>query len=235
MSKTQKHLTVFSIVVVLTFLLMYFQFSYTQIGTTGSLLVASFMAGLTVILGLITYVIQHYRQREAYATKQKSSENMATEQSREIEIDVPFELAFDMVLAALDTLNKQPIPKTLTGIPSKQILKIHQTDRRMGRIKAGLRAKTIGIQDIIDFSRIEIQLQRLDSQSTRIKIDSRPTNPLEMMDLGRHTHYVNHLALYLRKESQQQRAMRNLVDSKRENVRQLGQQKEEASEEMKKD
>lgn len=82
----------------------------------------------------------------------------------------------------------------------------------MGRIEAGLRAKTIGVQDIVDFSRVNIQLQRLDGATTQIHINSRPNILGEVYDMGRHTHYVNQIALYLRQQSQQYTAENNLGD-----------------------
>lgn len=213
MSKVQKNVSIFAFAIVFTFIVMYLMFSAVTASAIGGLLAGSFMAALTLVLGLISFAIAHQRQKNAFAGKQKSSDNMDVHQTRHIEIDLPLELAYDIALESLETLDGDNIPKTTTGIPSKQSLKIHKADSGMGRIEAGLRAKTAGIQDFIDFSRINIQLQRIDSQTTRLEIESRPANPIETHDLGRNTHYVNHLALAIRKASRDYLAEDNLQDN----------------------
>lgn len=212
MSQSQKNVGVFTFALIFTFIAMYVMFSATWAGTAGGLLAASVMTGFTLIAGLLTLALQQYRQKAAFASKQKSTDDMASHQSRTIEIDLPFEQAFDSAGEALHNLDGEAIPATFTGIPGKQILKIHKENRDIGRIEAGLRAKTAGIQDFIDFSRIEIQLQRINENTTRLQIDSRPTNPLEGFDLGRHTHYVNQLALSIRQMSHEALAEARLTD-----------------------
>lgn len=218
MSNIQKNISVFSFAIIFTFIAMYLMFSATWVGAAGGLLAASFMSGLTLILGLITMAIQHQRNKNAFSNKQKTVDDMEVEQSRTIEIDLPFSMAFDIAIEALETLDGENIPKTLTGIPSKQAVKIHKADSGIGRIEAGLRAKTVGIQDFLDFSRIDIQLQRIDKNTTRLQIESRPSSSLEMYDLGRHTHYVNHLALTIRKVSQDYSAEENLGEKSEDSI-----------------
>ena len=213
MSNVQKNVSIFAFAIVFIFIVMYLMFASVTASAIGGLLAGSFMAALTLVMGLISLAIAHQRQKNAFAQKQKSSDNMDVHQTRHIEIDLPLELAYDIALEALESLDGENIPKTVTGIPSKQSLKIHKADSGIGRIEAGLRAKTAGIQDFFDFSRINIQLQRLDNNSTRLEIESRPANPIETYDLGRNTHYVNHLALAIRKASREQAASNNLVDS----------------------
>jgi hypothetical protein len=66
----------------------------------------------------------------------------------------------------------------------------------------------------MDLSRITIQVQRLDAQTSRVSIDCRPPSGVgnlnAVYDLGRNLHYANHLALYLRRESQQTAAVERL-------------------------
>lgn len=212
MSQTRKNISMLTIAVILTFTLFYLMFSATWVGATGGIMAATFMAGLTAILGFISYSIQYQRQKSALASKHKSVDNSASYQTRTIEIDSPFEQAFNIALDALETLDGQAIPRTRTGIPIKQTLKIHKADADMGRIEASLQAKTLGIQDFTSFSTIHIQLQRLDPQTTRLQIDSAPTSSLETLDLGRHTHYVNMLARTIRLASQELSAEANLTD-----------------------
>lgn len=212
MSRIQKNTALFAGAIVLTFIAMYVQLMLVGWGTTASTAIAGGFAAFTLLLGLLVYGIQHQRHKAAFQHKQKATDNTDVKQSRTVEIDLPLSDAFDLALDALHSLDGEYIPKTLLGIRSRQILKIHHTDRDIGHIKAGLRAKTIGIPDIVDFSRIEIHLQRIDDHTTRLRIDSQPTNPLEVYDMARHTHYVNHLAVYLRRESDLQRASTRLED-----------------------
>ncbi len=212
MSQTRKNFSIFTLAIVLTFILFYLMFSATWVGATGGLLAGSFMAGLTALLGLVSYGIQYQRQKSALASKHKSVDDNASHQTRTIEIDTPFKQAFTIALDTLKTLDGQDIPKTRTGIPSKQRLKIRTSDAEIGRIEAGLQAKTLGIQDFTDFSTIHIQLQRLDTHTTRLQIDSAPTSSLETLDLGRHTHYVNLLARNIRLASQELLAEAHLTD-----------------------
>lgn len=213
MSNVQRNIGVFIGTIIATFLMMYLLFSATWIGTAGALAVASFMAALTLILGLISTGVMYQRSKAALKSKQKTSDQMATHQTRTIEIDGSLDLAFDMALSALNTLDDVTIPKTRSGLPTKQAIKIHKSDSKIGRIEAGVQAKTFGVRDRVDFSRIEIQLQRIDANTTRILIDSKPTSSLEMFDLGRHTHYVNHLALEIRQMAHAQAAISQLSDA----------------------
>ena len=108
MSQTRKNFSIFTLAIVLTFILFYLMFSATWVGATGGLLAGSFMAGLTALLGLVSYGIQYQRQKSALASKHKSVDDNVNYQTRTIEIDTPFEQAFTI---ALDTL------KTLDGLP----------------------------------------------------------------------------------------------------------------------
>lgn len=214
MSQIQKNISMFALAIMFTFIAVYLMFSATWMGAVGGLVAATALSGFTLIIGLMVLAIQYQRNKAAFADKQKSGDNMAVQQTRSIEIDLPFDLAFEIALEALASLNGEDIPKTLSGIPSKQVLKIKKSNREIGRIEAGLRARTLGITDFMDFSHIDIQLQRLDSTTTRLEIDSRPSNPMEGFDLGRHTHYVNHLALTIRKASREHTAAEHLSDSR---------------------
>ncbi|GAB5491141.1 MAG: hypothetical protein Phog2KO_13560 [Phototrophicaceae bacterium] len=211
MSQIRKNISVMSLAIIFTFIAFYLMFSATWAGTAGGLLAGSFMAGLTLVLGLISFAIQYQRHQSSINSKQKSVDKGSVQQTRTIEIDMPFEEAFTLALEALETLDGEAIPKTITGIPSKQSLKIQKSDLTIGRIEAGLRAKTFGIQDFTSFSRVTVQLQRLDNQTTRLQIDSAPTSQLDTLDFGRHAHYVNTLALYMRQAS----ATQHLEDSAR--------------------
>lgn len=195
----------------LTFLAVYVVFALS-FGAIGGLFFATILGLLTLIMSSIMYGIQYGRMKSAMDSKQKAVDDVETHQTRTIEIDLPFAQAFDTALAILHELHDTEMPMTFTGISSKQMLKIEEQNREIGRIRAGLRAKTLGIQDVMTFSKIDIQLQRIDDTTTRLQIESRPTVSWETMDLGRHTHYVNQLAVQIRQSAHQQTVTNRLVE-----------------------
>ena len=198
MSRLQKNLSITTVAILASFIALYLMFSSTWMGATGGLLFATVMTIFTLTMALIVLGIQHYRNDLAYSQKQKFDQNQDVHQQQTIEIDLAHDQAFDLAMQALQSLDGQDIPKPLFGIQSQQQLKIHRCDRRSGYIEAGLRAKTLGIPDRLDFSRIEIQLQAIDTHTTRLQIESQPTNPIEVYDMGRHLHYVNQVMIFIR-------------------------------------
>ena len=220
MSQTQtpaKFITILSIIIfVLTFLQFYALHSSLPI----SLLSASLMAGFTAVLALLSYAYRGYLQRRAFAGKKQAGQSIDSQQQRTVEIDLPVDIAFDLALEALNTLDNQPVPvaddilvKLENILPRTQSLKILEMDRSQGVIRAGLRGRVWRLPDFVDFSRIEILLQKIDSQTTRIRIESKANTFVNMYDLGKNLHYVNQIALYLRRESQQYSAESRLSEN----------------------
>lgn len=220
MGRTRKSIIWVGIVSVITFILFFFQMQFVSEHIGLSLLAALIMATLTAVLATISYGYREFLQRRAFAAgKKQASDNLEAHQTRTVEIDLPYEAAFDLALDALKTLDNKNIPipddilvKMESILPRKQFLKVLEVNREMGNIRAGLRGKTIGIPDFWDFSRIDIQLQRIDNNTTRIQIESKNNIPGEIYDLGKNLHYVNEIALFLRRESQQMNAESHLED-----------------------
>jgi len=200
MTRLRNNITFFVLMLIFGFLAWYAQLMWIGFGTTISLSVATGVTVATLLLGLLAYAFQSYRHQNALTHKQKQSEQSSADETRIIEIDLPFEHAYNVAMNILQQLDSQKIPQA-NLFQSNQVLKIHKQDKHMGRIEAGLRAKTIGIRDVTDFTRITMQLQRLSDNVTRIQIEANTTNPLEAFDMGRHTHYVNFLAKGIRQAS----------------------------------
>lgn len=220
MSRIRKSIIIISAMTIIIFLLFFAQMLFTGVGIGNSLLFASVMGALMLVVGAMTYGYREFLQRRAFSGKKLDSDTLDAEQKRTVEIDLPFDAAFNLTLDALKTLDDKNIPlpddilvKMESILPRKQILKIHEIDREMGNIRAGIRGKTMGLADFWDFSRIDIQLQRIDSQTTRIRIESKNNIPGEVYDLGKNLHYVNELALYLRRESQHMSAEAHLQEN----------------------
>ena len=163
-------------------------------------------------IGFLFAVTSTYRirmaHRRAFDQKQKVQADYSVHQERTIEIDLPYQAAFDLCLEALETLDNQaimlpkdPVVKWLHITRTKQSLVFRKTDRAQGYIEGGLRTRTFGFRDFSDFLRISMRLESLDSETIRIHIDSRPPSRFVLYDLGMSLHIVNHLALYLRQQS----------------------------------
>lgn len=177
-------------------------------------------AALTAALAAAGPIARSYLQRRAMLDKKQAHDTLDSRQQRTVEIDLPFNTAFDLTLDALETLDGQNVPvpdDPLLRLESlrakKQFLRLYETDREMGGIRAGLYVKTLGIPDPVDFSRIDIRLQRLDANTTLIRIDSKGNALFENYDLGKNLHYVKLLAQYLRRESHVINAESNLAET----------------------
>jgi hypothetical protein len=175
---------------------------------------------------LITY--REYLQRRAFAGNKQATATTDAQQTRTIELDMPFDAAFALAQHALHQLDGQkvPLPDDLlirleALLPRTQHVQLYKVDAAMGRIEAGLRGRVIGIRDLTDFSRLTIQLQRLDEQTTRVHLESRANSVFDLYDLGKNLHYVNELALFLRRESHQQAAIERLHSTATERPAQL--------------
>jgi hypothetical protein len=179
---------------------------------------------LTLVYGGFTaglaWLGMYYRerlQRRAFQGKKQASDDAESHQQRMIEVDLPLEEAYDLALDGLQALDGQPVPvpddpllRMESLVPRTQKLRLIRSNREMGDIDAALRLRTLGLSDVIDFSRITIRLQRVDTHTTRVQIESQPASILTEYDLGKNMHYVNHLALHLRRESDQRQAARRL-------------------------
>lgn len=184
---------------------------------------ASFALAIAFIAGglsKISYSYKEFLQRRAFTGKKQAYEAQGNHQTRTVEIDLPLAQAFDLSMEALQTLDDQRLPvsddvfvRLEMMIPRKQRLHIRNSDKASGVIQAGLRARTLYIPEYIDFSRIQIRLEAVDKYTTRVHIESRANTVFDTYDLGKNLHYVNTIALYLRRESQQLEAGLRLGDS----------------------
>jgi len=175
----------------------------------------------TAALAWTSIAYREYLQRRAFQGKKQASVDTDAHQQRMVEVDLPLEDAYDVALAGLQALDGQYIPmpddpllRLESLLPRRQKLRLIRADRQMGDLEAALRLRSLGITDPLDFSRISLRLQRLDAGTTRIQISSSPGMWHEY-DLGRNMHYVNHLALHLRRESDQRQAAGRLSQDTR--------------------
>ncbi len=211
-----KFVTFFSILIFAIFFLQMLFLGQT-IGV--SLFFSSIMGLLTAGLATMSYAYKGFLQRRSFAGKKQSDQSISNHQQRTVEIDLPMNTAFDLSMDALKIFDGKPVPvpddwlvKLESILPRKQFLNIRESDKNQGIIRAGLKSKTLGLPNFIDFSRIDIGLEKIDAHTTRIHIESKANTFIDMYDLGKNLHYVNEIALYLRRESQQMQAESRLSD-----------------------
>lgn len=215
------------VVIVTTIITIFFfiEMMFYGVGLGVGLAVAGLMGLLTAALATASYRYRGHLQRKAFTGKKQADESLSSRQERSIEIDMPYGAAFDLALEAVQTLHKQAVPqpeddsllmRLETWVPRKQLLRIHEQDREAGTIHAGLRSKVFGLDNVMDFSRIDLQLEEVDSATTRIIISSKPAMLGEYYDLGKNLHYVNLLAKYMRYHSHQMSAEERLSLSRAE-------------------
>lgn len=177
------------------------------------------MGLMTAGLSRVSYAYQAFLQRRSFSGKKQADQSIESHQQRMVEIDMPMDEAFNLVMDALKSLDNQRVPipddvfvKLEMWLPRKQTLTIRESDQEQGIICAGLKASILGIPEFHDFSRITIRLDQLDTHMTQIHIESKPNIAFDIYDLGKNLHYVNMIALYLRRESQQLSAESRLQD-----------------------
>jgi hypothetical protein len=183
----------------------------------GSLAFALVVSAITFLLSSMSLGVRDYMQQRAFVGKKSAAATTAAHQTRTVEIDLPYDAAFDLALEALKTLDNQTVPiaenvpiQLEALLPRKQRLKLRKIDRKTGSIQAGLRQRLLGIPDVLDFSRITIQVERIDATTTRLYLEGKAHMLWDNYDLGKNLHYVNTLALFLRRESQQHHAEKRL-------------------------
>jgi len=228
MAKTRGDVWIIGIMTVIVTMLFFVNMIFVGASLGASISGALVMGLLSAALGTASFRYRRYLQQQAFTGKKQADESLSSKQVRSIEIDLPYDVAFDLALEAVKTLHKQDVPqpdadnwllRMETWVPRKQLLRIHKEDRQAGTIHAGLRSKVFGLDNVLDFTRIDLDFEEIDSETTRIVIGSKPAQLNEYYDLGKNLHYVNSLARYIRRESHQMNAESRLVDSAEEDAR----------------
>ncbi|GEM_PF-1964068 len=197
----------FSIFMGLMFFVMMSSSGANVLMSLGSGVLMGFM---TLGVAMMSYGYKGFLQQRSFTDKKQASQSTDHHQSRTVEIDLPKDQAIQVTLDALNTLDKQPVPvpddvlvQLENLLPRTQRLTIHEVDEVAGYIRAGLKARILGIPEFIDFSRIEIQLKDINPNTTQVQIESKANSIFDTYDFGKNLHYVNTISLYLRRESQQ--------------------------------
>ncbi|MEL6307864.1 MAG: hypothetical protein AAFQ52_06960 [Chloroflexota bacterium] len=212
-------------IVPLALIIGFFFFLQLSRISLGMGIVAGLLMGvMTAGVATMSVLYREMLQKRAFDGKKQAGVSTESEQQRTIEIDLPYAQAFQLATYALQTLHDKPVPipddiliQMERLLPRQQYLHIKSSDREAGIIEAGLRAKVASVPDFTDFTEITIKLEAVDSATTQIHIESKPTAVAsffgERYDLGKNLHYVTHLAKFMRLESQTDSASARLSDS----------------------
>jgi len=140
--------------------------------------------GIGVTLGLVIAGVFGTLQVRSMDGKKKVDTSYAVQQTRTIEIDLPFDEALVLARAALQSINGVTIVKeTVSGIGAGTI-----------NARTGLNWETYG-------EKITLSLERIDAETTLLHIDSRPRLRTTLIDYGRNLHNVNTINLYVREHT----------------------------------
>lgn len=113
MAKIQNTVQMMTVFIAMSSVILFLLMMQVGWGLTISMAVALVFAAITAILATGTQYIQHQRHLAAFEQKRKVADNTDTHQSRTVEIDMPFEQAFNSALDALQLLDGDTIPKPL--------------------------------------------------------------------------------------------------------------------------
>lgn len=149
--------------------------------------------GLGIGLGVAIAGIFGTLQIRSMKGKKKADETYAVNQSREIDIDLPFEQALELTRAAV------------LSITGAKILKETSPDDGAAIIAAqrGLNWETYG-------ENIKLYLEQIDADSTMLRVESRPRLRTTLIDYGRNLHNVNAISLYMREHTAADRLERGM-------------------------
>lgn len=128
------------------------------------------------VMSAVFGTVQHRAMRG-----KKLAQSAGVKQTREIEVDLPYQAAFKACLDALGEI---------------QHAKLRDINKLSGSIKARTSINLMTYGEVITF-----QLQHLDADTTLIRIESRPRLKTTLIDYGRNLAHVNRLSLYLRQRS----------------------------------
>jgi hypothetical protein len=144
-------------------------------------IIAGLTGGVAVGLTLAVIVVFLHRRCVQKISGRYPDEKMEVNTTRDIELKIPFDQAFDLCIESLDCINR---------------CNIMEKDRHQGKIaaKTGINWKTWG--DTISF-----RLSRLNDDTTRVIVSSRPTARTTLVDFGKNLENVRIIISWLKDSS----------------------------------
>jgi hypothetical protein len=140
--------------------------------------------GVGVVLGLIIAGIFGTLQIRSMKGKKKADETYAVNQEREMEIDLPFDRALELTRTAVLSISGATIMKEYSPEEGAVVI----------GARTGLNWETYG-------EKIGLYLERIDADTTLLRVESRPRLRTTLIDYGRNLHNVNAISLYVREHT----------------------------------
>jgi hypothetical protein len=151
-------------------------------GMVASLILSNALIGTLfgIAIGTVLAAIFGTLQHQSFQGKKQDADR-SVHQMRDIELDLPYADAYSLCVESLTSLGS---------------INIKQSSRLEGVIEARthLNWQTYG-------ERISFNLTRIDDDTTRVHIESRPRIKAALTDFGRNLHNVNQLSVFLRARS----------------------------------
>jgi uncharacterized membrane protein len=183
---------------------------------TGSVVVAfGVFVALTLFvlaMSLISVPIGLYFHRRAIDKHNKAKAgNYDLRQESSVEVDMPYHQALDTAVEAVNAITGTKY--RVTGVSYTIAAKVHEVDRALGTIKAGTKQYWRSLGSLWDDNRINIRVEQINAQTSRIMINSKPTNPLQLTDYGYTLNNINTIMHYLRQASAEDNAVNHLSET----------------------
>jgi hypothetical protein len=189
--------------IILTYVVLMCLVGFITSPTIGGLrigLMAGLMFGIPagLLLGGVPAIL-YYFHRRAFQGKVKYADDFTTHPTRTIDVDLPMQAAFDLVQEALPLLTIPPNTPEGSALFGKLNWRLNNTaaNRDKGVILTWLRRRW----NLYDTSRITVNLEQLDTHTTRIIIRSQPQWAFMIFDYGLNLHNVALLATYIREQA----------------------------------
>lgn len=138
--------------------------------------------------------------------------NYDLRQENIVEVDLPYHQALEMSEEAINAITGSKMK--VMGFTYTINSKVHEINSSDGTIKAGTKLNWRGIpMNFWDDMHLNIRVEQINSQTSRVIINTKPTNPLQPFDFGYTLNNINTIMRYLRQASTEETAINHLSDN----------------------
>ena len=181
----------------------------------GLMLALVFSIPAALLLGGVPAILFYFHRR-AFQGKVKNENDITSHPTRIVELDLPYQATFDLVMDSLLLLTLPPdVPGGIAPF-GKMDWELDKTaaHRERGVILTRLRRRW----NFYNTSRITIRLKTLDANTTQVHMQSQPNSPFLLFDYGLNLHNVTMMAQHLREEAYMINSGELLPDDEAEDI-----------------
>lgn len=187
---------------------------YVAYGSLGVSLVSFAIFGVFMFLMSIISIPmgRYFHHREINKYNKAKVGNYDLRQENSVEVDLPYHQALNAAEEAINAITGSKLQ--MMGFTYTTTAKVHEVNSVEGTIKAGTKIYWRGIPaNFMDDIRINIWVEQINSQTSRVIIDSKPSNPMQIFDYGYTLNNINTIMRYLRQASTEESAINHLSDN----------------------